>query len=162
MKATPTDNAHAIRPLNLPLADLNLERDSDGRITVFDRWRSRRVVLTPEEWVRQHFASMLVNHKGFPPGRIANEISIELNGTARRCDTVVYDDSRRPLMIVEYKAPSVAITQPVFNQIARYCSVLHPRYIALSNGLQHFCCRLNDVTGRYEFMQQLPDWNQME
>ena len=111
--------------------------------------------------MRQHFASMLVSHKGFPSGRIANEISIELNSTARRCDTVVYDDARRPLMIVEYKAPSVAITQAVFNQIARYCSVLRPRYIAVSNGLRHFCCRLNESTGSYEFLADIPHWNQI-
>ncbi len=156
-----TDGTHSICRLNLPAAELSLERDAQGRLTVYDRWRRRRVVLTPEEWVRQHFAAMLVSHKGFPPGRIANEISIELNSTARRCDTVVYDDARRPLMIVEYKAPSVAITQEVFNQIARYCSVLRPRFIAVSNGLRHFCCRFDDSSGRYEFLPDLPDWSQM-
>ena len=155
------DGAHAICQLNLPMAQLQLERDREGRITVYDRWRGRHIVLTPEEWVRQHFASMLVSHKGFPSGRIANEISIELNSTARRCDTVVYDDARRPLMIVEYKAPSVAITQAVFNQIARYCSVLRPRYIAVSNGLRHFCCRLNESTGSYGFLADIPHWNQI-
>ena len=160
-KETNSDGSTIFLPLNLPAAELNIEYDAEGRLTVYDRWRRRRVVLTPEEWVRQHFASMLVSHKNFPEGRIANEISIELNSMSRRCDTVVYDDYRMPLMIVEYKAPSITITQGVFNQIARYCSVLRPRYIAVSNGLRHFCCRFDPETGSYVFLPDLPRWSQM-
>lgn len=144
--------------LNLPAAELRLSRNSAGRITVYDRWRRRDVVLTPEEWVRQHFVSMMVSERGYVSGRIANEMSISLNGMSRRCDTVVFDDELRPIMIVEYKAPSVTITQDVFDQIARYAMVLRPRYIAVSNGLSHYCCRIDYNDGSYHFLSDFPDY----
>lgn len=144
--------------LNLPPAELDVERLPDGRLTVYDRWRGRRVALTPEESVRQHFVSMLVRCKGYISGRIANEIAITLNGTARRCDTVVYDGSMQPWMIVEYKAPDVKITQTVFDQIARYAMVLRAPYLAVSNGLCHYCCRMDYDGGTYEFLKEIPDY----
>lgn len=145
--------------LNLPPASLDLERQPDGRLTVYDRWRGKHVVLTPEEWVRQHFVSMLVECRGYVSGRIANEISITLNGTTRRCDTVIYDNVMRPLMIVEYKAPEVRITQAVFNQIARYAMVLRAPYLAVSNGINHYCCRMDYAGGTYEFLKEIPDYS---
>lgn len=148
-------------PLNLPAAELDLKRDSVGRLTVYDVWRRRRVVLTPEEWVRQHFAHMLVSCKGVMAGRIANEISIDLNGTSRRCDTVVYDSAMRPLMIVEYKAPDIAVTAKVFDQIARYAMVLRAPYLVVSNGLRHFCCRMDYDKGTYDFLLDIPNYDQM-
>ena len=87
--------------LNLPRTNLGVARNAAGRLTIYDRWRGRRVILTPEEWVRQNFVAMLVEHKGYVSGRIANEITISLNGISKRCDTVVYDDAMRPLMIIE-------------------------------------------------------------
>lgn len=148
----------AMVPLNLPVADLRITQNSAGRIMVYDRWRRRDVALTPEEWVRQHFVAMMVSEKGYLSGRIANEMSISLNGMSRRCDTVVFDDNCHPLMIVEYKAPSVAITQDVFDQIAHYAMVLRPRFIAVSNGLSHYCCRIDYNNGSYRFMPEFPDY----
>ena len=150
-----------IIPLNLPKAKFSIERGHDGRLTIFDRWRNRRVALTPEEWVRQNFVTMLVEHKGYISGRIANEISITLNGMMRRCDTVIYDDAMRPLMIVEYKAPNIKITQSVFDQIARYAIVLRAPYLTVSNGLTHYCCRIDYDNEKYAFLQDIPDYNQM-
>lgn len=154
-------DTNPIVPLNLPKANLNLERNQDGRLTVFDRWRGRRVVLTPEEWVRQNFVSMLVECKGYISGRIANEISITLNGTARRCDTVIYDDAMRPVMIVEYKAPDIKITQSVFDQIARYAMVLRAPYLTVSNGLTHYCCRIDYDNETYGFLRDIPEYAQI-
>ena len=145
--------------LNLPRAELRLSRNAMGRVEVYDRWRRRVVALTPEEWVRQHFVSMMVDCKGYPAGRIANEMSIKLNGMSRRCDTVVFDDARHPRMIVEYKAPSVRITQAVFDQIARYAMVLRPEYLAVSNGMCHYCCRIDNNNGTYEFLPDFPDYS---
>lgn len=150
-----------IVPLNLPVAQLDLSRDKAGRVTVYDVWRRRRIILTPEEWVRQHFAHMLVSHKGVVAGRIANEVSIELNGTSRRCDTVVYDAAMRPVMIVEYKAPDVAITAGVFDQIARYAMVLRAPFLTVSNGIRHFCCRIDYDSMTYEFLKDIPSYDQM-
>ena len=112
-----SDRNFSFTTLNLPPAQLRMRRDASGRVRVYDRWRSRWVVLTPEEWVRQQFVSMLVTTRGYVSGRIANEVSLDLNGTPRRCDTVVYRYDGKPLMIVEYKAPEVVITQAVFDQI---------------------------------------------
>ncbi len=143
--------------LNLPMADLQIRRDTDcGRLQVYDRCRTRWVALTPEEWVRQHFVNMLINHKGYHQGRVANEISITLNGTSRRCDTVVFDRDRQPLIIVEYKAPDIPVTQAVFDQIVRYNMVLHARYLAVSNGLTHYCCEIDYANKSAQFIKEIP------
>lgn len=150
-------------PLALPAAGLRIEPASgSGRPKVFDPRRNRWVTLTPEEWVRQHFVEMLVNEKGYFPGNIANEIAITLNDTSRRCDTVVFDRFKRPLIIVEYKAPSVAITQRVFDQIVRYNMVLRADYLIVSNGLQHFCCHIDYGNMTYAFLQDIPSRAEVE
>lgn len=144
-------------PLNLPAAELKLKPSvSADRPMVYDEQRARWVTLTPEEWVRQHFVAMLINSGRCLSSRIANEVSLQLNSTARRCDTVVYDRYMSPLMIVEYKAPSVRITQDVFDQIARYNMVLRARYLVVSNGLSHYCCELNPEAGSYRFIPDVP------
>ena len=91
--------------LNLPQYPIKVTK-RDGRTVVFDELRRKYVALTPEEWVRQHFVHYLVTHKHYPPGLVANEISLTLNGTAKRCDTVVYDRQARPRVIVEYQSPT--------------------------------------------------------
>ncbi len=144
--------------LNLPPAQLEMRSGESGRAEVYDRWRQRWVALTPEEWVRQHFVSMLVTEKGYLSGRIANEISITLNGTSRRCDTVVYDRTMRPVMIVEYKAPDVQVSQRTFDQIARYAMVLRAPFLMVSNGMQHYCCRMDYEACRCEFLKDVPDY----
>lgn len=113
-------------------------------------------MLTPEEWVRQNFCKYLINHLGYPAGLMANEVSLHLNGTSRRCDTVVYNSSLRPVMIVEYKSPEIAITQEVFEQIGRYNLVLAVDYLVVSNGLHNYCCKLDHATGRYRFLPGIP------
>lgn len=148
-------------PLNLPAAGLQI-RPAGERHEVFDRWRGRWVTLTPEEWVRQHFASMLVAVKGYPGCRLANEVSLTLNSTSRRCDTVVYDLQMRPLMIVEYKAPHIAVTQRVFDQIVRYNMVLRAPYLVVSNGMSHYCCRVDAESRSYQFLPDVPDYQSIK
>ena len=134
--------------LNLPKANLRFTRRlPDGQPMVWDRLRSKFVVLTPEEWVRQHFVNYLISSKGYDPGAMANEVGLTYNGRKRRCDTVVFDRFSRPLMIVEYKAPEVRLNQAVFDQIVRYNMVLRAPYLAVSNGMTHYCCRI-DTTSR--------------
>ena len=87
---------------------------------MFDPLRRRWIKLTPEEWVRQNFVRYLIDHKGYVKGNIANEMEITLNGLSKRCDSVVYDRTGKPVMIIEYKAPEVPVTQKVFEQILRY------------------------------------------
>ena len=143
--------------LNLPPYPVRLGGTAE-RPTIFDVLRRRYVALTPEEWVRQHFVRFLQTHKGFPPEVIANEVSLSLNGTQKRCDTVVYGPHAEPLMIVEYKAPTVVLTQRVFEQISVYNLLLHVDFLVVSNGLQHYCCRMNYEQGSYEFLTDVPHY----
>lgn len=147
--------------LNLPDATLKLSHGKDGGVTVFDPLRRRRVHLTPEEWVRQHFTFFLIHHKGYPAGLLGNEVTVELNGMNKRCDTVLYDLNRQPRMIIEYKAPTVALTQRVFDQIWRYNTVLRVEWLIVSNGMQHVVCQLDRTKGTYEFLPQVPDYGEL-
>ena len=157
----PTDNQtiNVMKELNLPEADLKLRNISTGNIQVFDPLRLKFVALTPEEWVRQHFVSFLFTHKDYPKGLMANEVAITLNSTSRRCDTVVYDRNASPVMIVEYKAPSVSITQRTFDQIVRYNMVLKVRYLTVTNGLNHYCCRVTYDPPSYAFLKDIPSYD---
>lgn len=146
--------------LNLPVVDLKL-REEDGMLKVFDPLRGRYVALTPEEYVRQHFAAWLCSEFHCPPSLTSNEIGIEVNGTRRRCDTVVFDRKGAPLIIVEYKQPNVVITQTVFDQIARYNMALHARYLIVSNGLTHYCCKMDYAAHTYHFIPRIPDFNEI-
>ena len=105
--------------LNLPPYEKKITK-KDDKPFILDVIRRQYVALTPEEWVRQNFVHFLIEYKGYPQSLMANEVQLKLNGMSRRCDTVVYDRTLRPRVIVEYKAPSVSITQKVFEQICRY------------------------------------------
>ena len=107
--------------LNLPSFDIKIRREGN-RAVVLDPLRRRWVALTPEEWVRQHFVNLLVSEKHYPATLVANEVQLSVGEKVMRADTVVYDRTLRPRMIVEYKAPTVAITQKVFDQISVYTS----------------------------------------
>jgi predicted type IV restriction endonuclease len=116
------------------------------------------VALTPEEWVRQHFVNFLIESKGYPKELIGNEILIKLNNMPRRCDTVVYDKHLNPVMIVEYKASSVNITEKVFDQIARYNMVLGVKYLVVSNGVNHYCSVIDKENETYSFLRDIPSY----
>ena len=149
-----------MQELNLPPFDSKVMM-TDGKPAILDIIRRQYVALTPEEWVRQHFVHFLIEHKGYPQSLMANEMQLKLNGMNRRCDTVVYDRTLKPRIIVEYKAPTVNITQQVFDQICRYNMVLQVDYLIVSNGLAHYCCKMNYETGTYEFLQEIPEYSQV-
>lgn len=142
--------------LNLPEYEYKVKKREDGSWAIWDRLRERWVALTPEEWVRQHFVEWLITEKGFPAALMGNEMSLTQNGISRRCDTVVGDRTGQPLVIVEYKAPSVSITQKVFDQIVRYNMVLKARYLIVSNGLEHYCCYIDYEKNSYQFLEEIP------
>ena len=142
--------------LNLPSYKINVA-ERGGRRMIYDFLRRRFVALTPEEWVRQHFTHFLVEHRHYPAALLGNEITVQLNGVARRCDSVLYSrDGGRPRMIVEYKAPEVPVTQAVFTQISAYNSVLRADYLVVSNGLAHYCCRMDYERQNAEFLPEIP------
>ena len=149
--------------LNLPAFDVRLRISPKTQLEeIWDTQRKRWVRLTPEEWVRQHFVHFLISEQGFPSGCIGNEMSIKVGQLEKRCDSVIFGKDGKPLIIVEYKAPTVAISQKVFNQISRYNITLQVDWLIVSNGLQHYCCHLNREQNRFEFLPQLPRFEEIQ
>ena len=149
-----------MQELNLPRYEISVKRNGE-RLTIFDFLRRRHVALTPEEWVRQHFVHFLVEHKGYPKGLLANEVELSVGEKNLRCDSILYDPSLKPRMIVEYKAPSVAVTQKVFQQIATYNILLHVDYLVVSNGLTHYCVKMDYDNQKYLFLDDIPDYKNL-
>lgn len=143
--------------LNLPSYDTKI-CNKDSKQQIFDIIRKCYVALTPEEWVRQHFVNFLVDYKEYPAALMGNEVVISLNGMKRRCDTVVYDKQLTPRAIIEYKAPTVKITKEVFAQISRYNLTLKVDYLIISNGQQHYCCKMDYSRNSYTFLREIPPY----
>ncbi len=146
--------------LNLPDFDIKLSGTRD-KPKIFDILRRRAVALTPEEWVRQHFIHFLINHKGYPAPLMANEVKLKVGDKDLRADSVLYNRDLKPRMIIEYKAPHIQITQKVFDQITVYNMLLHVDYLVISNGLQHYICRMNYEDNSYEFLPDIPEHNNL-
>lgn len=146
--------------LNLPSFDTKV-RKIDNKLSIFDSLRRKFVALTPEEWVRQHFVNFLITEKEYPQGLIANEVQIKLNNQKKRCDSVIYNSTLKPLVIVEYKSPDVNITQDVFDQIARYNIVLKVDYLIVSNGINHYCCKIDYQNQTFQYLQEIPNYSEL-
>ena len=147
-----------MQQLNLPPFNIKVA-EREGQTTIYDFLRHRYLRLTPEESVRQHFTHFLVEHKGYPTALLANEVTIDVNGVARRCDSVLYKAAGgMPRMIIEYKAPHIHITQSVFQQIYSYNSVLRADYLIVSNGINHYCCHVDYDNMRVDFLKDIPNY----
>ena len=146
--------------LNLPSYDAKI-RKNGSLMEIYDSLRRKYVTLTPEEWVRQHFVNWLITDKQYPTSLMANETGIKLNSLTRRCDTVVYNKQLDSLMIIEYKESNVSITQDVFDQVVRYNTVLKVQYIVVSNGVSHYCCRMNYEKQSYDFLTDIPNYKEL-
>jgi hypothetical protein len=146
--------------LNLPSYDAKI-RKNGSLMEIYDPLRRKYVALTPEEWVRQHFVNWLISDKEYPTSLMANEAGIKLNSLTRRCDTVVYDQHLDPLMIIEYKESNISITQDVFDQVVRYNTVLKVPYIVVSNGVNHYCCKMNYEKQSYDFLTDIPNYREL-
>jgi hypothetical protein len=116
------------------------------------------VALTPEEWVRQHFVHFLIEQKGYPATLLANEVKLKVGNKDLRADSVLYDRDLRPRIIIEYKAPTIPITQRVFDQITVYNLLLKVDYLIVSNGMQHYCCKMDYDNQKYIYLQDIPDY----
>lgn len=147
--------------LNLPQYSPKIRKSNDGKIQIWDSLRMQYVALTPEEWVRQHFTNYLTEYLHYPKSLMTNEVSISLNNMTRRCDTVLYSKDLKPKMIVEYKRPSVNITQKVFDQICRYNLVMHVDYLVISNGVNHYCCKMDYEKQTYRFLKEIPHYSEL-
>jgi hypothetical protein len=160
LKKRKMDQLPSVPVLNLPPASLKF-RFTDGKYMVFDLFRKKYVVLTPEEWVRQNFLWWLVSSKGYPRGLMAVEAPLLYNTLKKRADAIVYDQSGNAILIIEFKAPSVKITQDVFDQVARYNFSAAVDYLIVTNGLEHFCCRRLQKGLSWTFLQTIPDYNDL-
>lgn len=146
--------------LNLPPFEIKL-RGTKAQPQIFDILRKKYIALTPEEWVRQHFVHFLVEHKGYPTALMANEIQLKVGEKTLRADSVLYSRDLKPRMIIEYKAPHIPITQKVFDQISIYNMLLHVDYLVVSNGLQHYICKMDYNDKKYLFLEDIPDYEEL-
>lgn len=146
--------------LVIPPVQLKIDRRNDV-FKVFDILRKDYFVLTEEEFIRQIFVNWLLNELGYPPSIMANEIGIKLNETYKRCDTVVFNPTGAPMMIIEYKSPKVKLNQNVFNQIVRYNMALKANYLVVSNGYCNYCCKVDYNNNRIIFLEKIPHYSEL-
>ncbi len=147
----------SLQALNLPPFPFQIKKKESG-LYLFDALRKKDILITPEEWVRQHFIQFLINQKKYPKAFFAIEKGLTLHERNKRTDIVVYNADTKPLLIVECKAPSVNIDQAVFEQIIRYNYVHQAKYLVLSNGLTHFCCAVDYETNQFNFISEIPEY----
>jgi hypothetical protein len=153
MKFTPTE-------LNLPHHPFKITL-KDSQYYIFDDIRKKHLVLTPEEWVRQHFIQYLINDRKFPKALIQVEGGLSLNQLQKRTDIVVFDHSGERIMVVECKAPEIKISQAVFDQAARYNSVHKTRWLVVTNGLRHCYARIDHGNSSFRFCEELPQFKDL-
>jgi len=147
--------------LNLPYYSFRIKEHA-GKKLIFDSFRRRWVILTPEEWVRQNFARYLTEIKHFPASLVAIERSLRINQHDFRSDIVLFARTGIPLVAVECKAPEVKISQDVFDQIARYNMELRVNYLIVTNGMNHYCCRFDQDQLTYTFLPEIPDYLELD
>lgn len=147
--------------LNLPPASLRLREPESvgGRASILCLSRRRYVALTPEEWVRQNFIGFMVSALGYPQALVAAEMPVDVKGLRQRADIVAFSRSRRPLVIVECKAPAVTLSQATLNQACRYLSSIGAVAVVLTNGMSHYCVGLAP-DGSASFLDHVPSWDE--
>src|SRR3569833_1602942 len=149
-----------LQPLQLPPYPFKITED-EGILTILDEIRKKHIIITPEEWVRQHFVQYLINQKGYPKALFKLEGGLKLHGQPRRTDIVVFNPKGDRMLLIECKAPSVKINQKVFDQVARYNMVHKVTLLAVSNGLEHYYCRIDFEKQDYSFIRELPNYREV-
>jgi type I site-specific restriction endonuclease len=149
-----------VQNLNFPKYDFKLKK-SNNSIQIFDSIRKKWIAITPEEWVRQHIIQYLILEKKYPISLIAVEMAINVNQTAKRCDIVLFNRDAKPLVIVECKAPSVELTQKTFDQAAVYNLTLMVDYLLITNGINHYFCKVDFVNKKYDFVKEIPSFEEL-
>jgi len=146
--------------LNLPEYKVKT-RVTDGQQQIFDEIRRKYVALIPEEWVRQHFINYLVNDRKYPKGLLAVEHPLLINDVSHRADIVAFNSDGKPLVVVECKAPDVAINQAVIQQISRYNILLKAPILILTNGLIHFCVKIDFEKSNSQPLSSIPSFQEL-
>ncbi len=143
--------------LNLPEYPVKTKYQ-EGQQLIYDQIRKKYVLLTPEEWVRQHFINYLIDNLGYPRSLIKVESGISVNKLSKRTDIVVYDKEIKPHLLVECKAANVDLNEKAFNQLSIYNRTLKANYLIITNGLKHYCCSMNYVANSYQFQESMPTY----
>lgn len=146
--------------LSLPEYKFEIKEEKDKKF-ILDKIRKRYVLLTPEEWVRQNFVQYLIREIEIPESHIVIEQSIVGSKLKKRCDIIVYSSTLSPILIVECKSPTVAISQKTFDQIAKYNLQINAQYLVVTNGNYHYVCILNHEKKSYQFITSIPKYQQM-
>ena len=146
-----------MQKLNLPTFTFKV-KSNENHTLIFDNLRKKYFVLTPEEWVRQHYVQFLIQYKKYPASLIALEKQLLINNRKKRTDIVIYCKEGTPHIIVECKAPQIKISQDTFDQIARYNLKLKATYLVLTNGIQHYYCKMDFNNETYIFLKDIPDY----
>lgn len=149
-----------LQPLQLPPYPFKIVEEN-GKLTLFDDIRKKYIQITPEEWVRQHFVQYLINQKGYPKTLIKLEGGLKLHGKVRRTDIVVFNSAGERILLIECKAPTVSLGQKVFDQAARYNMVHKVSVLAVTNGLNHYYCKIDFEQQSYRFIEELPEYRQL-
>lgn len=143
--------------MQLPFSDYKFTiTERDGKQFIFDRIRKKNIVLTPEEWVRQHLVWYLIEDHGFPATLISVEKKITLHGLTKRTDIVLYNRAAQPVMLIECKAPDIPLSQNTFDQAGRYNLVLRVPYLVVSNGKQFLCAQIDHTLQSFAMLSGLP------
>jgi len=145
-------------PLNLPTYPIRIKEEENGTY-IFDVIRKKFLLLTPEEWVRQHLVHFLVEEKKYPRSLIQLEGGLKLNNLQKRSDILIFNNIGQKIVLIECKAPSVKISQETFDQIARYNFIHQVKWLVVSNGLQHYCCAIDFENQSYRFVEELPEYS---
>ena len=133
-------------------------KNSENKVAIFDEIRKKFIIISPEEWVRQHVVQFLLQDKKYPKSHINVEKLLKINNLTKRYDVVVFKPDGNISILVECKAPEVKITQSTFDQIARYNMTLKAEYLMVTNGLNHYFCKMDYEKEQYDFLQELPEY----
>lgn len=144
-------------PLRLPAGKFRVKSTEKGRL-IFDQIRKKFVHLTPEEWVRQHVVFWLLSRKRVPHSLINIEKQLDVAGTNKRYDIIIFNKDASIYCLIECKAPQIKIDQTVFDQIARYNLALQSQYLMVTNGMEHYFCTMDYESQRYAFIPDLPEY----
>lgn len=146
-----------MQKLNFPAYTFRF-KNSENKVAIFDVIRKKFIILTPEEWVRQHTVQFLLEEKKYPKSYINVEKLIKVNNTSKRYDIAVFKPNGELFLLIECKAPEVAISQDTFDQIARYNLKLKAEYLMVTNGVNHYFCQMDFENEKYVFLKELPNF----
>ena len=144
-----------MQKLNFQLYNFRF-KNSANKVSIFDEIRKKFIILTPEEWVRQHVVQFLLEEKKYPKSLINVEKVLKVNGLRKRYDVVVFNSDGSIFILIECKAPEVKIAQTTFDQIARYNMTMKSEFLMVTNGLNHYFCQMDFENEKYQFLPELP------